>query len=264
MNERSRAWAIRDPRATPELGIASGGFGGMPARTAGCGCGCGGPSSPGQRGGGGSCSCCGSSGTCGCCGCRSGGGPCGGKGGGPPNGGVTGPTSTPFLVIPASPSDSGARPLAPDPTVAFLNNSISATIANLPPSGPPSFGWGVFQMALSCVVANLGAVACPVGVAEFYVSPQLFVAAPGRTSLSPAQVQAGCRRIGYATFYVGPGGTTTVTCPKVWVPASSTDAQQGILVQVYDLFTDQLIAPFNAISDRHVARNDQVMDPIVE
>jgi hypothetical protein len=36
-------------------------------------------------------------------------------------------------------------------------------------------------------------------------------------------------------------------------------AQQGILVQVRDLFTDPWTAPFDAVNDRHVARNDGVM-----
>ena len=32
---------------------------------------------------------------------------------------------------------------------------------------------------------------------------------------------------------------------------------------MYDLLTDPMITPFDGIGDRHVARNDGVMDPIV-
>jgi hypothetical protein len=43
------------------------------------------------------------------------------------------------------------------------------------------------------------------------------------------------------------------------VPGSADAAQQGIVVQVRDLFTDPLTAPFDAVTDRHVARNDDLL-----
>jgi hypothetical protein len=36
-----------------------------------------------------------------------------------------------------------------------------------------------------------------------------------------------------------------------------------VLVQAYDFFTDRLTAPFDALNDRHVARNDQAMRSVI-
>ncbi len=55
----------------------------------------------------------------------------------------------------------------------------------------------------------------------------------------------------------------TVNCPTFWVPGSADAAQQGVLVQVRDLFQDPVTVPFDAVNDRHVARFDAVMDPII-
>jgi hypothetical protein len=164
---------------------------------------------------------------------------------------------TPFLVIPCVPGDSGTRPIPV--SLALTSQAIQATIAN--PTAPQS--WTQFEIQLSCVVANLGAVASPAAMIEFYTGAAIGVWNPGHTTLTPAQVQAGVQLVGRASLIAPPGSTTTVNCPAYWVPGSAQAAQQGVLVQVQDLFTDQMTAPFDAVNDRHVARNDQIMDPII-
>jgi hypothetical protein len=81
--------------------------------------------------------------------------------------------------------------------------------------------------------------------------------------LTPAEVQTSTQLIGRGSFTVPPGAAVTVPCPKLWVPRKSDVAQKGVLVQVTDLFADRITAPFDAVGDRHVARNDEVMDPLI-
>ena len=81
----------------------------------------------------------------------------------------------------------------------------------------------------------------------------------GHAELTPAEVKADVHLLGRASFTAPPGTVTTVTCPTPWVPGSEKATQQGILVQVRDLFTDPWTAPFDAVNDRHVARNDDIM-----
>ena len=52
-------------------------------------------------------------------------------------------------------------------------------------------------------------------------------------------------------------------CPNLWTPGSADAAQKGVLAQISDLLTDPMTAPFDGIGDRHVARNDGVLDPII-
>ena len=179
----------------------------------------------------------------------------GGTGGA--GGGTTGgPTATPYLVIPSGPADSGARPLAVDQALA--NRSIQAQIAVAPG------GASISHVQLSCSVANLGAVPSSAALIEFYIGAAIGIWNPGHAGLTPAQVQAGTQLVGRASFVAPPGTTTTVLCPVLWNPASSEEARQGVLVQVSDLFTDPITARFDAMDDRHVARADDVMDPILE
>jgi hypothetical protein len=168
------------------------------------------------------------------------------------------PIPTPFLVIPYQAGDQGARPISVG--TAITNQSIQADIANPAAAG----GWADFQIQLSCVVANLGAVASPVAMVEFYIGAAIGVWSAGHDTLTPAQVQADVQLVGRVSATIPPGSAATVTCPKYWVPGSSDAAKQGVLVQVRDLFTDPLTAPFDAVNDRHVARFDEVMDPIIE
>jgi hypothetical protein len=183
--------------------------------------------------------------------------PAGSTGGTGTQTGPQGPTAMPFLVIPSVPGDPGVRPLPVDQ--ALNSQAIAATIAN----ADTAHGWQDFAIQLSCVVANLGAGPSSAGMIEFYVGANISIWNLDHQSLTPAQVQASTQLIGRGSFTVPPGGSVTVQCPKLWVPRKSDVAQKGVLVQVTDLFADRITAPFDAIDDRHVARNDEVMDPLI-
>jgi len=98
---------------------------------------------------------------------------------------------------------------------------------------------------------------CFAGLAEFYVGDQFSVWNAGQEGLTPTHVKAGAQLVGSAGFHVPAGGTAMVHCSKLWKPASANAAKKGLLVQAYDFFTDRLTAPFDAVDDRHVGRNDQ-------
>jgi len=176
-----------------------------------------------------------------------------GPGDGPGADGPPQPVPTPFLVIPCVPGDSGTRPIPA--AQALYSRAIGWTIAN--PSAPG--GWNDFQVRLSCAVANLGAVASPAAMVEFYTGTAIGIWQPGHATLAAAEVKAGVQLVGRASFTAPPGTVRTVICPAYWVPGSAAAAQQGVLVQVRDLFTDPWTAPFDALNDRHVARNDRIM-----
>jgi hypothetical protein len=163
------------------------------------------------------------------------------------------PLSTPFLVIPCRPGDAGGRPLPADQ--AIYSEAIGWRVAN---PGAPG-GWHDYQLRVSCSVANLGPVASPAAMIEFYTGTPIGVRHKQHATLTPAEVQAGVDLLGRASFTAPPGVVTTVTCPVPWVPGAYKAALQGILVQVRDLFTDPWTAPFDAFDDRHVGRNDDTM-----
>jgi hypothetical protein len=178
---------------------------------------------------------------------------CGKHGGGKgSNGTYKGPTATPYLLIPSSPTDTGARPIPV--AQAVMNNSIQAIITNPTAAN----GWASYAVQLTCVVGDLGVMRCAAGLAEFYVGAQFSASNAAHETLTPAQVKANAQLVGYNGFQVPPGGAAVVACQKLWTPGSASAAQKGVLVQAYDFFTDRLTAPFDAIDDRHVARNDQV------
>lgn len=167
---------------------------------------------------------------------------------------TTQPVPTPFLVIPYLPGDPGARPTIPADK-ALYSRAIGWRIANPAAAG----GWAEYEIQLTCAVANLGPVASPAAMIEFYTGTAIAIRQMGHATLTPSQVKADVHPLGRASFTAPPGTVTTVTCPKPWIPGSEEAAQQGILVQVRDLFTDQWTAPFDAVNDRHVARNDDIM-----
>ena len=74
------------------------------------------------------------------------------------------PILTPFLVIPCAPGDSGGRPLPA--AQALYSQAIGWTVAN--PAAPG--GWQDFQLQVSCAVANLGPVASPAAMIEFFIA----------------------------------------------------------------------------------------------
>ena len=168
-----------------------------------------------------------------------------------------GPTATPFLLIAYGQQDNGQRP-APA-SQALANSGVRATIKN--PRSPHH--WNDFTVQLSCALTNLGAVACATGVAEFFVGAEFGIWNPPHATLTPAQVKADAKLVGRTAFSAPPGRTTILQCPTLWTPGSASDAEKGVLVQVSDIFTDPLTMPFDGIDDRHVGRNDGVMDPLV-
>jgi hypothetical protein len=136
--------------------------------------------------------------------------------------------------------------------------SIEAMVTN-----PAAAGWADFDVQLSCTVADLGVAGCVVGLAEFYVGDQFSTWNPGHEGLTAAQIRANAQLIGLGSFQVNPGRGVIVICPKPWKPGSSIAARKGVLVQAYDFFTDRMTAPFDAVNDRHVARNDQAMRSVI-
>ena len=183
--------------------------------------------------------------TCGCaCACAA---------HGPGTDGPPLPVLPPYLVIPCRPGDPGARPLPA--SLALYSTAIGWTVAN--PEAPG--GWPGFQLQVSCAVANLGPVASPAAMIEFYTGSDIASRHKRHADLTPAEVQASVHLLGRASFTAPPGVVTTVRCPTPWMPGSYKAALQGILVQVRDLFTDPWTAPFDAINDRHVGRNDDTM-----
>jgi len=185
---------------------------------------------------------------CSCAACK-----CAGGGHEPGTDGPQLPVLTPFLVVPCRPGDPGARPLPA--SLAFYSDAIGWTVSNPGAAG----GWRDFQLQVWCAVANLGPVASPAAMIEFYTGTDIAMRHKRHALLTPAEVKAHVQLLGRASFTAPPGAVTTVRCPTLWVPGSYRDAVQGILVQVRDLFTDPWTAPFDAINDRHVGRNDDTM-----
>lgn len=180
---------------------------------------------------------------------------CGG-GPGPGVDGEPGPIATPFLVIPSAAGDRGQRPIPVSQATA--NHSIRIMLAD-PDSTPPP-GWTGYYFELSCTVANLGSVPSA-GLAEFYVGDQFSYWSPGHEGLTPAEVQTNAQLVGRASFVAPPGTMITVVCPKHWRVDYPGAVAMGGLVQVSDLITDPLVAPFDAVNDRHVARYDAMFNP---
>src|SRR4051794_8139842 len=163
------------------------------------------------------------------------------------------PVLTPFLVIPCRPGDPGARPLPA--SMAFYSDAIGWTVTNPGAAG----GWQGFELQVWCAVANLGPVASPAAMIEFYTGTDIAMRHKRHALLTPAEVKAHVQLLGRASVTAPPGAVTTVRCPTPWVPGSYKDAVKGILVQVRDLFTDPWTAPFDAVNDRHIGRNDYTM-----
>lgn len=104
--------------------------------------------------------------------------------GGPGDGGPPQPVPTPYLVIPCLPGDPGTRPIST--ALALTSQAIQVTFAN--PDAPG--GWHDSQIQLSCVVANLGAVASATTMIEFYTGAAVGIWSPGHDTLTPAEVRA--------------------------------------------------------------------------
>lgn len=158
-------------------------------------------------------------------------------------------TATPYLVVAAAPGDDGARPLPSQ--LALHNGSIqildsAGTLVASPVAG--------ITYTLRCTVINLGTTAAYGGLANFYVAPSADLDAAVRTP-NPLM-----KALGYTGFVVQPSSSAIITCPKSWTPSTGLEATSSVLAHVYDPFFDPLIRPFDARNDRHVGRQDTILD----
>jgi hypothetical protein len=157
-----------------------------------------------------------------------------------------GTTATPYLVIPFSNTDAGARPgVGVDPRrpagigVEVVDATGSAVAT--PTSGQ--------SYRLRATIRNFGTTASYAGLADFYISPRSVfkVARTGRQSPSPQ---------GRAGFSVQPNQSIVVESPTAWTPSAAGGAfgtDDSVLVHAWDLLLDPLGAPFDWIGNRHVA-----------
>jgi|SRR5450755_510620 hypothetical protein len=162
---------------------------------------------------------------------------------------IDGKTVTPYLVVPAITGDFGIRPLPPNH--ALFNDSIEIVDEKGSTVIAPVLER---TYTLRCRAFNFGATGAYGGMAEFYIGKaadfDARVASPGTTM--PI--------FGLAGFADVPGASTTITCPNKWTPASATETESTIVVEVYDAFIDRVTNPFDAINDRHVGRRDFIPD----
>jgi hypothetical protein len=154
--------------------------------------------------------------------------------------------ATPFLVVPAVPSDPGTNRALPGAPARLHFAGIHVVDDQGHPTATPLTGQAYTLIA---DVANLGSGAAYTGIVEFYVgSPDLFDQAAVSGSVMRAH--------GYNGFVALPNSIAHVRCPVPWRPVSQEDTTSSVLVQVYDLCLDPLGAAFNARTNRHVGRQD--------
>lgn len=158
------------------------------------------------------------------------------------------PTATPFLVIPATSTDNGTRPLPNSQAFHAAGIWIEDNLGNV--VATPTVGNTYF---IKCRVINLGAFASYGGLIDFYLhDPATYNALAGTNASLPA--------FGRSGFSVLPGNFVDVKCPTAWQPASDDNLKKSILVQAFDPFTDMWTSKFDARNDRHVGRHDLTSD----
>ncbi len=162
------------------------------------------------------------------------------------------PVTTPFLFIPAMPTDTSARPL-PNSAI-FHSHSIwieSAAALGVVVAFPVTGGTYVVK----CRVVNIGAFSSYGGLAEFYVAKPATLNTMATTHVVPVGLKAartGC--------ILSPGETKVIISPTMWSPTTEEELQSGILVQAYDFITDDVGSRFDAMVNRHVGRHDFTSD----
>jgi hypothetical protein len=161
--------------------------------------------------------------------------------------GQRGPTTIPFLVVPAMAFDPGLRPISDDQALYNQNLQI------LDPLGHPVLApvaGTTYRIRAS--VTNRGGCGAFGGLAEFHIAPAATIdhaaAVPGTTF----------RALGYAGFSAAPGATVNVDCPNPWTPANAAEANNSVVVQAYDAFLDLVAHRFDARQDRHIGRRDHI------
>ncbi len=155
------------------------------------------------------------------------------------------PPVTPFLLVRYAPTDTGARPVPPG-SPFWISPDI--WVESSDPSGNPVAGQPNTMVAR---VFNLGAFqASPVQVDFYWGDPSL--------GLTPASMHL----IGTAWTDVPSLSSVVVPCPVPWVPVIVNDGHECAIVNVSSWLADPIVAPFDAVADRHVGqRNLHVVEP---
>lgn len=147
------------------------------------------------------------------------------------------PEYRPHLVCRAFVGDTGARPLVP--------NSIfyeSPDIWVVAPDGSDVPAVGAVNK-VNVQVWNLGLAPSYGTVVElFWCNPSVGVNLAAATP------------IGSKTTTLQAGQHKTLTFP--WTPVFVNDGHECLIAQVYDPVSDNLVAPFNPVADRHVAQKN--------
>ena len=164
------------------------------------------------------------------------------------NSGKPGSVATPYLVIQAGPTDTGAAPR--DPAQGWYNGSVRLLSSAGASESAPASGINTVE----CVVHNLGLAPAWGGMANFFVASPTELDALNHGSATVPKL------IGRVPFQVQPGSSATVRCP--WTPDPAHPERTSLLVQAYDLLLDPLAASgaWDSLHDRHVGRLDCTAD----
>lgn len=149
----------------------------------------------------------------------------------------------PHLVCRAFQGDSGARPLAPS-TIFYESPDIWVVA----PDGSDVPVVGVVNQA-QVRVWNYGPAA------SYGTTVELFWCDPSIGVLLSAATQ-----IGVQSTTLQPGAHKILTFP--WTPVFVNGGHECLVAQVYDPVSDNLIAPFNPVADRHVAQKNLNLIPL--
>ncbi|MEI8210687.1 MAG: hypothetical protein WCI02_00925 [Planctomycetota bacterium] len=149
----------------------------------------------------------------------------------------------PHLVCRAFPGDTGARPLGP--TTIFYESPDVWVVA---PDGSdiPAVG---LENQVQVRVWNYGsAPSYGTTVELFWCNPSIGVNLGAATP------------VGTQSTMIQPGAHKILTFP--WTPVFVNDGHECLIAQVYDPVSDNLVAPFNPVADRHVAQKNLNLIPL--
>ncbi len=165
---------------------------------------------------------------------------------------------TPYLFMHCNGTDTGDRPLVPNPSTGQLPCyyvSPDISVSPIDKNGNVVAGQ---EVTITATVHNGGKkAALPCVTVKFFVfdSSLAFTEANGLFPDTPT-IQPGKQ--------IRPGGSIEVTCPRTWTPRSLEHGHPCIVVQCStpEEGNDGLKSPFFPVLDRHVAqRNMTVIEP---
>ena len=149
----------------------------------------------------------------------------------------------PHLVCRAFVGDGGLRPL--DPSTIFYESPDIWVVA---PDGSDVPAVGQVNQ-VNVRIWNLGsAPSYGANVELFWCNPSLGV---NLASATP---------IGAKPTSIQPGASKVLTFP--WTPVFVNDGHECLIAQVYDPVSDNLVAAFNPVEDRHVAQKNLNIVPV--